>query len=446
MPLLRSLALLALILACGCDGGGDWCPALPPEMASLAAQAASIDVLIYDATASCDGNDVAAGAPAPVSERHVGDGGDPALKLPAGGYVIVLHAYDAGGALIGSGCSVEMFTPGQRACLSVAITAPSHGGRGGVDGGLGDGGGLDDGGIIGGGGDMAGAVPFTAQTSGTTNNLYQVWYAGNNELFVVGIKGTILHTSNGGTSWQSQSSGTTLDLEAIWGSGPNDIYIVGIGGIVLHSANAGSSWQRVTVPVSNGLALWDVWGSAVNDVYLVGDRGTVLHGSGTGFSAVNIGSVSSSVNDVWGASAGDVYLFGANGLIMHGSAGGGFTKQMSGTSTDTMWYGWGSADGSDVWINSQNSAGTINNILYSGDHGGSWSNQLSTATNIAAMWSTASGRGYAVGAQILETTDHGAHWSSAALAPALLFGVGGDPSGAQGVWSVGSNGIILHRP
>ncbi len=139
-----------------------------------------------------------------------------------------------------------------------------------------------------------------------------------------------------------------MDLEAVWGSGPNDIYVVGIGALVLHSADAGTTWQRVTVPVSANIGLWDVWGSAANDVYIVGDRGTVLHGSVTNFSAVNIGGVTASVNDVWGASASDVYLFGASGLIMHGSVSGGFAKQMSGTSTDTLWYGWGSADGSDV--------------------------------------------------------------------------------------------------
>jgi hypothetical protein len=47
---------------------------------------------------------------------------------------------------------------------------------------------------------------------------------------------------------------------------------------------------------------------------------------------------------------------------------------------------------------------------------------------------------------VLEPTAHGVHWNSTALAPALLFGVGGDPSGAMGVWTVGASGTILHRP
>ncbi len=50
-----------------------------------------------------------------------------------------------------------------------------------------------------------------------------------------------------------------------------------------------------------------------------------------------------------------------------------------------------------------------------------------------------------VGAQIRETLEHGAHWTSAGLSPALLFVVGGDPAGATGVWNVDER-TILHGP
>jgi hypothetical protein len=214
---------------------------------------------------------------------------------------------------------------------------------------------------------------------------------------------------------------------------------------VLLSANAGSSWQEVSVPASTGAGLWEVWGSGASDVYIVGDKGLALHGSGTSFTAVNLGGVTTYINDVWGSSASDVYLFGGGGLIMHGSASGGFTKQNPGTS-DIMMYGWGSADGSSVWINSKNSTDTVNIIWYSGNHGSTWTSQISTASDISALWSTAAGHAYAVGGQILDTTNRGATWNPAGLAPALLFGVGGDAAGTMGVWTVGANGTILYHP
>src|ERR1700749_4037750 len=99
--MLRAWTTLSLLCAAvaGCGGGAD-CPALSVDMQSLAAQASAIDVDVYDATASCNGNDIAAGAPAPVVSRHVEGNGGTTLQLPAGNYVVVLHAFDAGGAFI----------------------------------------------------------------------------------------------------------------------------------------------------------------------------------------------------------------------------------------------------------------------------------------------------------------------------------------------------------
>ena len=48
---------------------------------------------------------------------------------------------------------------------------------------------------------------WTAQTSGTSNNLRAVAY-GNSTLVTVGSSGTIL-TSSDGTSWTSRTSGTS---------------------------------------------------------------------------------------------------------------------------------------------------------------------------------------------------------------------------------------------
>ena len=126
----------------------------------------------------------------------------------------------------------------------------------------------------------------------------------------------------------------------------------------------------------------------------------------------------------------------------HGSASGGFTKQTSGT-TDSLYFGWGSRG--DVWINGVNGSNTAT-IYYSSNDGANWSAQLNTGAAVWALWSTPTGDAIAVGDVMLESTNHGAKWNSLAIPPALLYGVGGDPTGADGVWSVGVSGTILHRP
>jgi photosystem II stability/assembly factor-like uncharacterized protein len=431
----------------GC-GGDRACPALSLDMRSLAAQATSIELDIYDAAAGCDGAEVARGAPSPLVSRHLEGGGGTTLQLPPGQYLVVLHAFDDGGRLLGRACEPELFNPGQRACLAVSLQAAP-----GVI--------VDDGGTVV-GGDLAtggasdfgtppgdqggGTAAFAPQASGTTKDLYQAWSPGGGEAFVVGVSGTILHTSDDGATWQAQSSGTTQALESMWGSGPNDVYVVGLRGLLLHSSNAGASWQKVPVPTT--VDLYDVWGSGADDVYLVGTKGQVLHGSGTNFTAVSLpGMVMVALQDVWGSSASDVYLFGGNGSIFHGSAAAGFTKQTSGTS-DNLYYGWGTASGSDVWINSRQPAGTVNpvNAIYhTADNGVTWTQQLSTVSTIWAMGSTAGGDASAAGDQLLESTDRGAHWNPVTTAPMVLYGVGGDAVGG-GVWAVGAGGTILHRP
>ena len=54
-----------------------------------------------------------------------------------------------------------------------------------------------------------GGTTWTSQTSGTTNSLWGVSFTDANNGTAVGAYGTILRTTNGGTNWTSQTSGTT---------------------------------------------------------------------------------------------------------------------------------------------------------------------------------------------------------------------------------------------
>jgi photosystem II stability/assembly factor-like uncharacterized protein len=437
------LAVASVLLALsGCGGAAD-CPALTLDMQSLAARASAIDILVYDSAAQCGGNDVAAGAGAPLVSRHLDGHDGTTLQLPSGHYVVVLHAFDATGGFIGSACQAELFTPGQHACVSVALSTPMVD----YDGGIpdlatgGGGGGAGGGGGGGAGGDMGGSV-FSPQSSGVTTSLYQAWSAGNGVVYVVGAAGVILKTSNGGTTWTKQTSGTGFDLEAVWGSSATDVVVVGIKGIVLHTTNGGANWT----PVNLGLAtnLYDVWGAGAGDIYITGDRGVILHGNGSSFSPVSTSAGMTPVNCAWGSSGTDVFIFGGNGLVMHGDASGGFNKTLSPTG-DYFNYGWGTPGGVDVWIPSANSTATSYSLWHSSDHGGSFQSQLTTASPLWAVWANNAGDAFVVGAQILESTDHGANWTSAGFTPAVLYGVGGDAAGTA-VWAVGVNGTILHRP
>jgi hypothetical protein len=62
-------------------------------------------------------------------------------------------------------------------------------------------------------------------------------------------------------------SPTTADLRAVWGSGPEDVFAVGLDGTILHYD--GSAWSAMDTPFSSSQSppsLYAVWGSGPNDV------------------------------------------------------------------------------------------------------------------------------------------------------------------------------------
>ena len=56
---------------------------------------------------------------------------------------------------------------------------------------------------------------WEAQFSGTTAFLYGLSFTDANNGTVVGEKGTILRTTDGGATWKAQSSGTTGNLYGV---------------------------------------------------------------------------------------------------------------------------------------------------------------------------------------------------------------------------------------
>jgi photosystem II stability/assembly factor-like uncharacterized protein len=121
---------------------------------------------------------------------------------------------------------------------------------------------------------------WSAQTSGTTELLEGVAFAGRMG-FAVGAGGTILATTDGST-WSAQTSGTTENLTSVALGG----YCLsnGLGVCVLAAGAAGtvveltSTWTRLTSVTSadlNGLALL---GGSTPEYFAAGTGGTIASG------------------------------------------------------------------------------------------------------------------------------------------------------------------------
>ena len=66
--------------------------------------------------------------------------------------------------------------------------------------------------------------------------------------WTVGYQGMILHTSDGGISWEIQTSGTPRNLRDVSFSGTKYGWAVGDSGCVIKTSNGGITWQVLPQP------------------------------------------------------------------------------------------------------------------------------------------------------------------------------------------------------
>jgi hypothetical protein len=129
-----------------------------------------------------------------------------------------------------------------------------------------------------------GGTTWTEQTSGTNNWLNGVSFTDANMGTAVGWRGTILRTTNGGTTWTEQTSGTTERLEDVSFTDANNGTVVGFGGTILRTTNGGTTWTEQTSGTNNWLS--SVSFTDANNGWAVASNGTILHTTNGGVSFV----------------------------------------------------------------------------------------------------------------------------------------------------------------
>jgi hypothetical protein len=77
-----------------------------------------------------------------------------------------------------------------------------------------------------------------------------------------------------GTTWAAQTSSTTRTLYGVWGTDANNVWAVGVGGTIVKWN--GTTWAAQISGTTN--LLWGVWGTDANNVWAVGEGGTILRG------------------------------------------------------------------------------------------------------------------------------------------------------------------------
>src|SRR4051812_44687070 len=78
----------------------------------------------------------------------------------------------------------------------------------------------------------------------TAENLNSTYFTNGSSGWAVGSGGTILHTSNGGSSWSAQASGVNLTLNSVDFIDANTGWAVGDTGGIIRTVNGGTTWSR----------------------------------------------------------------------------------------------------------------------------------------------------------------------------------------------------------
>ncbi len=177
-----------------------------------------------------------------------------------------------------------------------------------------------------------GGASWTMQTSGTTRYLYGVYFFDSNNGWVVGGNGTILKTTDGGSSWNVQTSGTA-QLNSVYFIDSSNGWAVGTSGVILKTTDGGSSWNAQTSGTTQQLN--HIYFIDSNTGWAVGNSGTILKTTNGGSSwNAQICGTSQNLSYVYFISSNVGWTVGESGTVLKTTSGGVFWgAQTSGTSS-----------------------------------------------------------------------------------------------------------------
>lgn len=291
-----------------------------------------------------------------------------------------------------------------------------------------------------------------------TFTLYAVDFSDIEHGWIVGDLGVILHTSidtknsgtrkwkhqRGGPRFHNSADGLLLGVDFI----SNKVgWVVGENGTILHTRNGGVTWESQSNPTH---LLFDICAVSESQGYVVGDRGAILETDNGG---IEWKSQDSRTPECFGAThfvnKNKGWAVAEAGVILHTTNGGAvWHQQNSNTKHDLLTVFF--IDDKMGWC-----AGSGGEIIHTTDGGISWESQNSTVPyNLFDIYFTSVKDGWVVGifGTLLHTTDSGKHWQISKLSQQLSSSVGNNNIWFNAVhfytslngWVVGENGTVFH--
>ena len=183
-----------------------------------------------------------------------------------------------------------------------------------------------------------GGANWVQQTSVPSYALYSVDMLDINNAYACGFLGLMLHTSNGGTTWQTQTTGVSgVSWSGIAYINPTTATAVGSPGKIIRTTNTGLNWISQT-----GGGLLDLRGVKFIDVntgIAVSYEGPVLRTTNGGTNWIQTDSLSGPAKDISYIDANNVFIATLNsgyGSRIYRSTNGGVNFILQDTREDSL--------------------------------------------------------------------------------------------------------------
>nr|QNO52933.1 Ycf48-like protein [Methanosarcinales archaeon ANME-1 ERB6] len=271
--------------------------------------------------------------------------------------------------------------------------------------------------------------------------------------------GTILHTTDGGNTWERQGSAAEIPNVGLGGVSAvdsNTAWVVGGNescGVILYTTDGGNTWTRQGVGEIPDENLFKVSAVDRNNAWAVGFNGTILHTTDGGNTWIQQGG--DTIPDVilQGVFAVDTETAWVTGdtfkgyaTIFHTTDGGSnWTRQGSAAELpDGHFLGVSAADSNNAWV----VGGRWGLIFHTTDGGNTWIDQTPSgvfgdANEVFAV--DANTAWVATDNTVFYTENGGENWTKQTVSADFLLGVSAiDANTAWTVGVVGSGGIIFN--
>ncbi len=218
-----------------------------------------------------------------------------------------------------------------------------------------------------------GGSTWYAVNTGTSEELISVDFVNEQSGFAAGANGVILKTTDGGLNWTPSPSGTTVILESIRFQNPDSGYVAGHG-LVLKTTNGGLSWFP---SFSNGSdSLTCVQYRSASDIMAAGYSGKMIRSTNAGREWFVVPTPT--VQNLEGlafSSEETGFAVGLNGTLIRTTDGGdSWQSVVSGVSTHLLAIDF--SDSGDGVI-----VGQSGTLLRTTDGGTTWFSQSSFSTD-----------------------------------------------------------------